>query len=83
LIKNLKYPKEASESNAQGIVLLKLILEKDGTISRVLQAKEAPHSSLFAEAKRVALAMPKWKPAKIDGKNVASIVLLPVKFSLN
>ena len=79
---NVKYPEEAEEKGEQGKVLVKLLIEKNGTVSRYEVAQSAS-TSLDAEAVRVVKLLPgKWKPAKNKGKAVRCYFCLPVTFGL-
>ncbi|GAB4133807.1 MAG: hypothetical protein Fur0041_06360 [Bacteroidia bacterium] len=40
------------------------------------------HPAFAEEAIRVITKMPKWKPGKMNGKNVAVKMTIPVKFVL-
>ena len=79
---NVKYPKEAEEKGLQGRVVVRYVIEKDGSISEVEIAKSV-NEYLDAEAIRVVNAMPKWKPGKQNGKPVRVKFTLPVTFRLS
>lgn len=66
----------------QGRVLLKLIIQKDGSISDKVEVVKSPHPDLTAEAKRVVSLMPKWVPGKQNGKPVSSYFAIPMGFRL-
>lgn len=79
--KNLKYPKPAVDANVTGKVYVKLIIEKDGTIS----SQEIVQGIGFGcdkEVMRIVGLMPKWNAAQIGGKAVRSSMVLPVMFAL-
>jgi protein TonB len=82
LVKTVRYPAKAVETNTQGKVILQALIEKDGTISE-LKVKNSISSELDAEAIRVISKSPKWVPAQKDGKSVRSYYEIPVAFSLN
>lgn len=75
--KNLCYP---SEECVEGSVIVRFIVEKDGSISDVKVIRSIP--LVDDEAVRVVRSMPKWIPAEKDGKAVRSRFMLPVKFGL-
>lgn len=79
---NVKYPKEAEEKGLQGRVVVRYIIEKDGSISEVEIAKSV-NEYLDAEAIRVVNAMPKWIPGKQKGENVRVKFTLPITFRLS
>ena len=56
-------------------------MERDGSISeaRVVRALD---QDLGREALRVILAMPRWKPGSIGGKNVRVRYEVPITFRL-
>lgn len=81
LADNIKYPKDCMKKKIEGRVLVSYVVEKDGSITDVKTMK-SPHSSLSKEAERVVKAMPKWVPARFDGKVIRSRYFLPVIFKL-
>lgn len=82
LRQEVKYPKEAEEKGLQGRVVVRYIIEKDGSISEVEIVKSV-NEYLDAEAIRVVNAMPKWKPGKQKGEPVRVKFTLPVTFRLS
>lgn len=82
LRQEVKYPKEAEEKGLQGRVVVRYIIEKDGSISEVEIAKSV-NEYLDAEALRVVNAMPKWIPGKQKGENVRVKFTLPISFRLS
>ena len=78
---NLRYPEEAREVNVQGSVIIRFVVEKDGSISNAAIAREIG-CGCGREALRVVNMMPRWKPGKQGGKPVRTEFILPVKFSL-
>ena len=79
--KNVKYPESAKEKNLQGRVMIKFVIEKDGSVSNV-EVFRGWNNELDDEAVRVVKAMPKWKPGKQDGKVVRVSFMLPINFVL-
>lgn len=77
---NLKYPVFAQEKGIQGRVVVKFIVEKDGSISNVEVDRSVP--GLDNEAMRVVKAMPKWIPGQINGKAVKVECSHPFVFQL-
>ncbi len=78
---NIQYPEEAKKNKIEGKVIVRFVVEKDGTITtaEVLRGVDV---SLDNEAKRVVMAMPKWIPAKNVGVVVRSYFTLPIVFKL-
>ena len=81
LSQNIKYPAVARENNIQGKVILRFIVEKDGSVNGVTVLRGA-NELLDKEAVRVVKDMPKWKPGKQRGNSVRSYFTLPVVFKL-
>ena len=79
---NVKYPEKALKTGSQGRVIVKFIVEKDGSISGAEVIKKV-NEHLDAEALRVINAMPKWTPGKQKGKVVRAKFVLPVTFRLH
>ena len=78
---NLKYPPVAGANGIQGRVIVKFIVEKDGSISNV-EVDRSVSPSLDNEAMRVVKAMPKWIPGQINGKTVKVECSHPFVFRL-
>ena len=78
---NLKYPVFAQEKGIQGRVVVKFIVEKDGSISNV-EVNQSVDPDLDNEAMRVVKAMPKWIPGQINGKAVKVECSHPFVFRL-
>lgn len=78
---NLKYPVDAIIRKVQGTVILSFIVEKDGSIRRIIITKAVDPVVDF-EAVRVISSMPLWLPAKMKGKPVATMIVIPINFSL-
>lgn len=78
----LRYPAEAAKNNIQGMVTMKFVVEKDGSIGNVEVAR-SPDSQLSEEAERVILSSPKWTPGEQDGEKVRVTYMLPVVFKIS
>ena len=78
---NVRYPEDAMKNDAQGRVIVKFVVNPDGSISdpTVLKSVEP---SLDQEAVRVVMAMPKWEAAENQGQKVASYFNIPISFKL-
>ena len=79
---NVKYPQAAVERNVQGKVLVSFVVERDGSISQARVVRTVDQA-LDREALRVILAMPRWKPGSMGGKNVRVRYTVPITFRLN
>jgi periplasmic protein TonB len=78
---NIKYPDEAASNGVQGRVVLRFVVGKDGSISRI-QVIKGVHPVLDQEAIRVISMMPRWKPGKQNGMPAAVWFNVPVSFRL-
>lgn len=79
--KNLKYPEQAVKANIIGKVIVKIIIEKDGSVNSVSFLKGIGFGC-DEEVERIVKLMPKWKAGIKDGKNVRTSFVLPVMFAL-
>lgn len=77
----LRYPQEAIDLGIQGRVVVDFVVERDGTVTDA-QVTKSVHHLLDAEALRVIMVSPKWKPATINGKPVRVKISVPVEFKL-
>ena len=82
MMTNLKYPETCRKEGIQGRVVIKFVVNTDGSIVDMEEAR-SPHADLTAEAMRVIKMMPKWTPATVGGKTVRSRFNLPVMFRLD
>ena len=82
MMTNLKYPETCRKEGIQGRVVIKFVVNTDGSIVDMEEAR-SPHADLTAEAMRVIKSMPKWTPATVGGKTVRSRFNLPVMFRLD
>lgn len=80
--KNMKYPEECRKQGIQGRVVISFVVNKDGSIVD-LETVRSPHPALAEEGLRVVKSMPKWEPAKENGKVVRSRFNIPIMFRLD
>ena len=67
-----------------GRLIVRFIIEKDGSITHVkLESKLPKCEPCNQEAIRVVKNMPKWNPALSDGKAVRTYVRLPIVFDVD
>jgi TonB family protein len=79
LSQNIRYPQEAVKNGIQGRVVVKFVVNAEGSVTdRTIVKSLDP--SCDAEALRVVSAMPAWTPGKKDGKAVAVYYFLPILF---
>ena len=81
LSQNVRYPETAQQNDVQGRVIVKSVVEKDGSIGTATILKGVD-KDLDREALRVVKKMPKWQPGKNNGVAVRSYFNLPVVFKL-
>ena len=78
---NVQYPAVAWENGIEGRVILKFIVEKDGSLSDSTVIHSV-HPMVDREALRLVGQMPKWNPGKRAGVPVRVRYCLPIKFKL-
>ena len=80
--KSIRYPVAAMENGVEGKVILRFVVNTDGTIGdfTVLQGAD---SSLNEEAVRVVSEMPQWSPGRQNGRPVRVYYTVPVHFKIN
>jgi protein TonB len=81
LSENISYPQDAINNNIQGRVILKFVVNEDGSIDRI-QILRGIDTSLDTEAIRVVSSFPKFKPGRQNGVPVPVWFSLPVLFRL-
>ena len=82
LSQNIRYPKEAMESNTQGRVIVSFVVCKDGSICDAKVVKSVS-PALDAEGLRVISNMPNWTPGTQSGKAVNVKYTVPISFRLD
>lgn len=81
LSEKIKYPIIAQEQDIQGTVVLRFVVNKDGSVSDI-QVLRSLDPSCDKEAKRVIASMPNWIPGKQNGMAVRVYFTVPVRFKL-
>ncbi len=82
IYQNIKYPKEAKENGIEGMVVIKFIIEKDGSITNA-DIIRGIGGGCDQEALRVVESMPNWAPGKQRGRLVRVQFNLPIRFKLD
>jgi TonB family protein len=77
----IRYPEYARRKNIQGRVLVRFVVNEDGSISDVIPLNHIG-GGCDEEAARVVSAMPKWKPGIRDDKPAKVYFTLPILFKL-
>ena len=75
---NIIYPAEALQNDVQGIVVLRFVVQKDGTVGNV-QVTKSLTPETDREAERVVKSLKKFLPARQDGRPVAVWFTLPIR----
>jgi len=78
---NIKYPKDARANHIQGRVVLRFVVERDGSLSDIKVVKGIG-SGCDEEALRVLKLSPRWKPGMQQGKQVRVQYSVPINFTL-
>ena len=81
LSEHLHYPDSAMAHNLEGRVIVKFMVNEDGTISDC-QIARGLSKECDSEALRVLRIMPPWKPGKQKGKPYKVPFYLPIQFIL-
>lgn len=85
LYQNINYPYEARRENIEGTIVVRFVVEKDGSITQSQVLKEIG-GGCGAEALRVINAMNDigvvWVPGQHGGKAVRARYVLPLRFKL-
>jgi periplasmic protein TonB len=78
---NISYPDEAVRNNIQGRVILRFVVNTNGSVDRI-EVLGSVDPSLDTEAVRVVKTLPRFKPGKDKGVPVPVWFSLPVLFRL-
>jgi TonB family protein len=79
ILKNLMYPEDARVAGTKGTVIIKVIVEKDGSFSNIRLVRGILESC-NNEALRIVKSMPGFKPAKQDKKIVRCFYTFMIVF---
>lgn len=81
VMSQIRYPEIAQQNGIQGLVLVKFIVEIDGSLSNI-KIIQSPDTSLTTEAVRVISNSPKWEPGRQRNQPVRVMFTMPVNFRL-
>ena len=76
---HLKFPVASLEQGVQGLVMLRFVVEADGSVGKVQVLKKLD-PNCDREAERVVRSLPKFTPGTQDGRAVAVWYTVPIKF---
>ncbi len=77
------YPREALLANAQGTVILRVLVDVDGSPMQVSVERGSGNRSLDNAARRQVLRQWKFQPASDQGRPVQAWGLVPIEFKLD
>jgi Ca-activated chloride channel family protein len=78
---NMAYPKIAQENGIQGTVIVRFIINKDGSVGKV-EVIRSLDPACDKEAIRLVKSLPKFIPGSQNGMKVGVYYTLPIKFKL-
>lgn len=78
---HLVYPPTAIDKELQGRVIIRFFIEADGTVGAA-EVTRGIDEELDKEALRVVKTLPRFNPARLDGKAVGYWFTLPITFRL-
>jgi protein TonB len=81
IYQNIKYPKIARENGVEGMVVIRFVVETDGSISSPEIVRDIG-AGCGEEALRIVNMMPEWIPGRQRGTPVRVQFNLPVRFDL-
>jgi TonB family protein len=79
IAKQYTYPRYAAENRIEGKVVMKFVVERDGTLSNI-EVITSPDQSLSDEIIRVMKHSPKWEPGRHEGELVRVGLTFPFDF---
>lgn len=78
---NLVYPQEALKDSVQGVITVSFVINREGKAEN-MEVKQSLGAPFEKEARRLIENMPPWKPATLNGKEVASKISVPLTFQI-
>ncbi len=76
-----KYPKDALNIQKETVLQVQLLINAKGEVSSV-KVLPSPHKELFEKETIIALKRWRFKPGRLNGKNVSTIVQIPIRFEI-
>lgn len=77
----IKYPDSAVRNGIEGRVIVEFVVDSKGKVKDI-EIVRGVDQELDAQVEKVILASPKWKPARIKGRDVSVRISIPVEFKL-
>jgi protein TonB len=81
IVNTLHYPKQALQDSIYGRVIVRYVVQLDGSIGEVVVVEKV-HPLIDEEAVRVIKLMKKWKPGRQKGVPVKTAYQQPINFKL-
>ena len=78
---NIRYPAAAIDKNVQGVVILRFVVERDGSVGEV-QVLKSLSAECDREAIRVIKTLRPFIPAKLKGVPVRKWFTVPIRYSM-
>jgi TonB family protein len=78
---NIRYPSTAIDKNVQGVVILRFVVERDGSVGEV-QVMKSLSAECDREAIRVIKTLRRFEPAKLKGVPVRKWFIVPIRYSM-
>ncbi|NVJ85156.1 MAG: energy transducer TonB [Algoriphagus sp.] len=78
----LKYPFQARRMGVEGVVLIRFVVNKDGSVQDV-EVVRSLGGGCDQVAQQVVENSPEWNPGKMGGRPVRSRMVIPIRFKLN
>jgi protein TonB len=72
-----RYPVNSKKGS---LTIVKILVEKDGSISNMQVNYTEADDDLVSEAKRIVKLMPKWIPGSQDGQILRAYTAFPIRF---
>ena len=82
LSSNLEYPAEAIQKGIQGKVIVRLVVESNGTISNIETLRDIGAGCADEIIRGLQRTQGRWNSAKIDRKRVRSYYVLSINFKI-
>ncbi len=80
--RNLQYPPEARKAGVSGAVTVEFLVMSNGTVGNAGTLGDVIGYGLEEEAIRIVEKMPRWIPARLDGKAVTAKHKVVIRFEL-
>ncbi|WP_100628083.1 energy transducer TonB [Algoriphagus formosus] len=82
LKENLTYPSQARRMGIEGVVLVRFVVNKDGSVQDA-EVVRSLGGGCDEIALKVVANSPEWNPGKVGGNAVRSRMVIPIRFRLN